>query len=134
MANKKTKTAIPFEGWEHPHFVAVPSNFFDFHLSDFKSLAELKVLLYLFRRTLGFGRQEDDISISQMVNGLRSQEGRILDKGTGLGKRSVLMAIRSLLKRGMIEKRINESNEKGHLPSTYKLRMRQSQLDLPLGD
>nr|MDP9472985.1 replication protein [Chloroflexota bacterium] len=48
--------------------------------------AELRVLLYIVRRTFGFKREADAISLSQMVSGITTREGQVLDRGTGLSK------------------------------------------------
>ena len=38
----------------------------------------------------------DNIALSQMLNGIRTQDGRQLDSGVGLTKKTLLQAIRSL--------------------------------------
>jgi hypothetical protein len=49
---------------------------------------EWKVLLYLSRRTVGFGKPSDAISLAQFSGGIRTRAGRQLDEGTGLDRNS----------------------------------------------
>ena len=84
---------------------------------------ELKVLLYIIRRTFGFKKQSDDISLAQMVEGIVTKEGNILDRGTGLSKKTVMAALRSLKDKNLIEAREIETEEKGNLPTSYRLKM-----------
>jgi DNA-binding transcriptional ArsR family regulator len=58
--------------------------------------AELKVLLYVCRRTFGFKRDYDAISLVQISGGIKTRDGRVLDMGTGLSKRHVQRAIKRL--------------------------------------
>jgi hypothetical protein len=37
--------------------------------------AELKVVLYVARRTFGFGKESDNISLSQMAQGITKRDG-----------------------------------------------------------
>jgi len=48
--------------------------------------AEFKVLLYIARRTYGFGKDSDDISLNQLARGIRRRDGTSLDGGTGLSR------------------------------------------------
>ena len=65
--------------------------------------AELKVLLYIVRRTLGFRKHADAISLTQFVRGLRTRDGRVLDHGCGVRNRTNLIrALRDLEAKGLI--------------------------------
>ena len=76
----------------------MPDQLFD-ELLHRLSGAELKVLMYIIRRTFGFKKQSDDISLAQLVGGIKTKDGRILDRGTGLSKSSVVRALNSLEKK-----------------------------------
>jgi hypothetical protein len=52
--------------------------------------------MYIARRILGFKKQRDAISISQMVHGITKRTGEVLDKGTGLSRASAISAAKSL--------------------------------------
>src|SRR3954447_17661795 len=83
-------TAEPYEflGFSSPNTTPVPDVLFDELLLRLDN-AELRVLLYIIRRTYGFKRSSDDIAISQMVEGIRKKDGTVLDRGTGMSKGSV---------------------------------------------
>jgi hypothetical protein len=81
------------------------------------------VLLYICRRTFGFQKEHDRISLSQIAHGITTKTGRVLDHGTGLCKRQVINALKSLEKKNIIiitrsvdETGLNEVN-------TYSLNM-----------
>ncbi len=109
-----------FRGYAGPNYTQVPDELFDEQLPDLSG-AELKVLLYIMRRTFGFKRESDNISISQMLNGLSTRSGRQLDRGVGLSKKTLLLAIRSLEEQGIIMTERRRSVEKGDEPTTYRL-------------
>jgi phage replication O-like protein O len=83
-----------------PNFTQVPNLLFDELLSEL-SPSELKVLLYIFRRTYGFQKNGDKIATSQICHGIKN-DGHYLDKGTGLSNRAVIDALRALEKRKLI--------------------------------
>jgi len=65
--------------------------------------AELKVLLYIVRRTLGFRKSADAISLSQFLEGIVTRDGRVLDKGCGVKSRpNVVRALKALEDKGLI--------------------------------
>ncbi|MFH1263616.1 MAG: replication protein, partial [Pseudomonadota bacterium] len=93
----------PFTGFSVPTYTPVPDELFDQLMVDL-SLAELRVLLYICRRTFGFKKREDAIALSQMLGGIRRRDGVRLDRGVGLSRRALLPAIRSLVEHGVIVK------------------------------
>jgi hypothetical protein len=60
-----------FEGFGAPNTTPVPDVVFDVLAPDLGE-AELRVLLYIIRRTFGFKKAADTISLGQMVHVLRS--------------------------------------------------------------
>jgi len=65
--------------------------------------AELKVLLYIVRRTLGFRKGADAISLSQFLEGIVTRDGRVLDHGCGVKSRpNVVRALKGLEDKGLI--------------------------------
>ncbi len=65
--------------------------------------APLKVLLYITRRTRGFHRESDAISLDQFTGGIVTHDGRQLDRGCGVRSRTtVLKALAELERRGYI--------------------------------
>lgn len=85
-----------------PNFTQIPNTILD-ELLSVLSESELKVLLYICRRTYGFHKQSDRISTSQLMNGIRDKDGVHLDTGTGLSNKSILDSIKSLEKLGIIK-------------------------------
>src|SRR5215207_7056582 len=112
-----------FRGFRSPSYTMVPDELFDELLPDLSG-AELKVLLFVVRRTFGFKRESDNISLSQMLNGLRTRDGRILDRGVGLSKKTLLQAIKSLEEQNIILTQRRRSQEKGDEPTSYRLHVR----------
>ncbi len=111
-----------FIGFSSPRYTQVPDELFDELLSELSG-AELKVLMYVVRRTFGFKRDSDHISLSQMVNGIVKKDGVILDKGTGLAKDSVARATKSLVEKGILVRKLVTSPERGCEASEYSLRV-----------
>ena len=54
--------------------------------------AELLALLYVVRRTLGFKKATDSISYTQLLDGITTREGKVLDRGCGVKNRTTLAA------------------------------------------
>jgi|SRR5665811_861251 len=90
-----------FDGFANPNYTQVPDELFDL-LMPVLSDAELRVLLYIVRRTFGFKRDSDTISLSQMVSGITTKEGQVLDTGTGLSKSTVARGLKGLRDQGVI--------------------------------
>ena len=125
MANTSTSNHQPyhFPGFLSPNYTQVPDVVFD-ELLQILSGAELKVLLYIIRRTFGFKKASDDISLNQMLTGIVRKDGERLDSGCGIkNKTSLSQALQSLEKMGIIVKKRNTSPEKKDLPTTYSLRL-----------
>jgi hypothetical protein len=118
-----TTKPYEFAGFSSPNTTPVPDVLFDELLLRLDN-AELRVLLYIIRRTYGFKRSTDDIAISQMVDGIRKKDGTVLDRGTGMSKGSVTRGLRGLLEKGVIVARRNTSKERGFEPTTYALKFK----------
>jgi phage replication O-like protein O len=116
----KNLSKPPFQGFRFPNTTPVPDELFDDLLADLSG-AELKVLLYICRRTFGFKKESDTISISQMTDGIQKKDGERLDRGTGLSKDSVARAVKGLEEKGVILRTRRRSETKGDEPTTYQL-------------
>lgn len=113
-----------FIGFASPRYTQVPDELFDDLLPDLTG-AELKVLMYVIRRTFGFKRDSDHISLSQMVQGITRKDGSVLDRGTGLTKESVIKAARTLVDKGILVRTRVTSVDKGFESTEYSLRIAQ---------
>lgn len=109
-----------FPGFISPFYTQVPDVVFD-ELLPILSGAELKVLMYIMRRTFGFKKNRDNISLSQMVNGIKTKDGQVLDSGTGLGKSSVTRSLTGLEKKNIITRKRRSNDKKGYEATTYGL-------------
>jgi hypothetical protein len=89
------------QGFLRPTTTPTPDELFDVWLPRLSG-AELKVLLYIVRRTFGFKKDADAISLSQICKGITTRDGRVLDRGTGLTKTSAYKAVQRLEALGLI--------------------------------
>jgi phage replication O-like protein O len=114
-----------FLGFQFPTTTPVPDEVFDVLMPQLSG-AELKVLLYICRRTFGFKKESDTISLHQIATGIKTRDGRVLDGGTGLCKRHVQRALKVLEKKNIIKvtRKVDETglNE----VNTYTLNMRET--------
>jgi phage replication O-like protein O len=118
-----TANQAAFPGFQFPNTTQIPNEVFD-ALMPHLSGGELKVLLYICRRTFGFRKDKDSISLTQIAHGITTKAGRVLDQGTGLSKRQVQRALRVLESRKVIlvERRVDETGL--HEINTYRLNVR----------
>ncbi len=115
-----------FDGFEPANTVPVPDVLFD-ELLSVLSGAEIKVMLYIIRRTLGFKKSTDAISLTQFEKGIVTKDNHVLDKGCGLSRETICKALDSLEKRGCIksQKSSNSKNEKAI--NVYSIRFKGDQ-------
>ncbi len=77
------------------------------------NLPELRCLLYICRRTWGFRKEWDAISVDQFVSGVKTKDGKQIDNGVGFSETYVRATLKKLEGRGLIE--VNRRNTKAHL-------------------
>jgi len=119
---KAAQEKLRFSGFISPRYTQVPDELFD-DLMSHLSGAELKVLLYIIRRTFGFKKDVDHISLNQICKGITTRDGEVLDKGTGLSQQSVITALKGLLQKNAIVSKRRSSKEKGYESTTYSLHL-----------
>ncbi len=117
---RRQKEDWQFTGFSFPNYTPIPDQVFD-ELLTVLSGAELKVLLYICRRTFGFKQRSDNISLSQMLKGIVTKEGKRLDHGVGLSKPTLLKSLRSLKEKNIILTERRKSEERGDEPTSYEL-------------
>ena len=117
---RNNKAATQFPGFSFPTTTPVPDQVFNELLSILTG-AELKVLLYICRRTFGFRKDRDKISLDQLVNGIRKKNGKVLDSGTGLSRPTVIRSLNSLARKNVIIRKKNQSPKRGSEPTTFSL-------------
>ena len=91
-----------FQGFHSPTTTPIPDQLFDEVMNRLTG-AELKVVLYICRRTFGFKKASDTISLNQIASGITTKSGKVLDGGTGLSKRHVQRALKTLEEQKIIK-------------------------------
>ena len=91
-----------FQGFRSPTTTPIPDELFDGVMHRLTG-AELKVVLYICRRTFGFKKHSDAISLNQVASGITTKSGKVLDGGTGLSKRHVQRALKTLEEKKIIK-------------------------------
>jgi hypothetical protein len=119
----KTKRDFHYDGFSTPNGTLVPDDVFDVLLPELRE-SELRVLLYIIRRTFGFKKDSDSISLSQMVGGIRTRDGRVLDRGTGMTRRGVLKGVAGLNDKGVIRVERGFSANGANKINAYSLRFK----------
>jgi hypothetical protein len=115
-----------FEGFKLPNTTPVPDILFDELLSELTG-NELKVLLYIIRRTYGFGKNADAISLSQFRRGITTKDEKVLDKGCGIEhNRTILVALRALEAKGYIISKKRQTSARDADTTIYRLHFKDS--------
>lgn len=109
-----------FHGFTLPTTTPIPDQLIDDWLPQLSG-AEVKVVLYICRRTLGFQKISDNISLQQLLSGLVKKNGERLDYGTGLSKPTLLKTLRDLQDKGIIATVHRSSTERGDEATNYRL-------------
>ncbi len=115
-----------YEGFSGPNGTIVPDDVFDVLAPRLKE-SELRVLLYIVRRTFGFGKSADAISLRQLTDGIQTRDGRTLDYGTGMSRKAVVAGVRGLVEKGIITVHRHTSERGDQSVNVYRLRFRDSQ-------
>jgi phage replication O-like protein O len=118
-----TENQATFPSFQFPNTTQIPNEVFDTLLPQLSG-GELKVLLYICRRTFGFRKDSDSISLTQISKGITTKAGKVLDQGTGLSKRQVQRALRVLENRKVILVKRNVDETGLHEINTYRLNVR----------
>jgi hypothetical protein len=119
---------LVWAGFTAPQYTQVPDALFDV-LLPYLSEAELRVLLYLIRRTFGFKKAGDAVSLGQIVEGITRADGTRQDWGAGVSKHGALLGLKGLTEKGIIAAERRQSVDRGHEPTFYTVLM---QADAPL--
>lgn len=104
--------------YEKPNYTQAPNAFFDEHLGDIKSLAELKVSLVVFRNTIGWHEDSVDMTLSELM------------KATKMCRPSVMEGVSLALQRGTIirHKKGRSFTYEGNITSVKNVNRSQRQL------
>jgi hypothetical protein len=117
-----TRTSAPaFRGFRSASYTMFRDERIEELLADLSG-AELKVLLFVVRRTFGFKRGRDRTCLEQMVHSVTAREGQLLHRGDGLSNPTLLGALRSLQAKGVPLAERHRFAAKGDEPTGYALR------------
>src|SRR4051812_19113314 len=112
-----------FGGFDPPYYTPVPDAVFD-ELLPHLSGNEVKVLLYIIRRTFGFKKERDAISLAQITSGIIRRDGTRQDQGAGVSRAGAAEAIKGLLAKRIILAERQQARDGGDAPTVYALRFR----------
>src|SRR4051794_24347444 len=84
-------------------FTAIPNHFLD-QIAPILSPSELRLMIYIYRHTLGFHKRTDRMSYDQFINGIVTHDQRRLDAGAGVSRGSLVAALAGLEKKGLIKR------------------------------
>jgi len=116
-----SKDDFGFNGFEPSNTTPVPDILFDELLSTLSG-TELKVLLYIIRRTAGFKKTTDAISLSQFQYGITTKDGRQLDKGCGVSDRkAIIKALKSLEEKRCITSEKSKTVNRDNATTVYRI-------------
>ena len=116
-----------FKGFSRPNTTPTPDEVFDIFMTQLTH-AELKVLLYIIRRTYGFQKDSDSISLGQISSGIvirrGERKGERLDSGAGIDKRTAPRIVKSLEEKGLIIVGRERTKDGYNEVNVYKLRFK----------
>jgi hypothetical protein len=119
-----SKDDFIFEGFDPANTTPVPDVFFDVLLPRLNE-AQIKVMMYIIRRTLGFKKSSDAISLKQFRHGITTRDGRQLDQGCGLKNfTTITKALQSLEEMGCIESEKKKTTNGDSATTVYRVRFR----------
>ncbi len=118
------KEPFIYEGFSSPNTTPTPNDVYDI-LAPQLTEAELRVLLYVIRRTFGFQKNSDAISTAQMANGITTRDGRQLDYGTGMSKSAVWRGCKGLVEKGILIVEQRQSEQGDSDVNVYSLHFRE---------
>ncbi len=89
-------------GFRRPTTTPTPDELFDHWLSRLSG-PQVRALLYIIRRTLGFKKKADEISLDQFLYGISSDDD-VIDEGCGVrNRRTLTAALEGLAKLGLVD-------------------------------
>lgn len=123
--SKKSDEEFVFGGFEPANTTPVPDVLFDELLTKLTG-TELKILLYIIRRTWGFKKDADAISLSQFQKGIITKDGRVLDRGSGISDRkTILTTLSSLEAKGCIQIERSKTASGDNDTSIYRINFKE---------
>ena len=126
MQQEKVTQEFSFCGFVPPvsNYFRMPNEWINI-CADINNLAELKIVQYVLRHTLGY--QEYDgtpkkITVDEFMHGKKRKDGSRIDKGTGLSKPSVIQGLKYAIEHGYLTCDTDET-DKARITKSYALKM-----------
>lgn len=108
MPHNITENTHSQQGVTAPNFTQIPNVFLDYWMAHLSG-GEFKVLAAISRRTFGWHKTKDKISLSQIM------------KATGMSRRGVIKSIALLEEKKLVICTRNQSDEHGCTANTYQI-------------
>ena len=94
--------------------------------------SEFKVLWYILRRTYGWQKDRDKVSLTQFEKGIFSKKkSEWVDRGTGLSRQSIINALEVLVEKGFIRKTKGKINSYEVVKKLDQLSQKNRQVSSP---
>lgn len=131
---KKEKPVFPGFNTTFKGYSQLPNDWLDEITSQIDNVAELKIVLYVYRHTWGFQKKSDNpdepakhdeikkLTTDEFMHGRKKSDGTRMDRGTGLSKHSVIDGTRNAIKHGYILEEVDD-RDKGRVIKSYALKM-----------
>lgn len=116
-------STFQFAGFSAPGYTQVPDEFFDVCLAHLSG-AETKVMCYLLRRTFGWKKDSDAVSLSQITDGIVRRDGTTLDAGAGVSRETASNALKGLEQKGLIQRERTVRPDGGTGTTVYRIHFR----------
>ena len=127
IENSKTPTAenFKFEGFLLPTFTPIPDDVYDIFPHVLSHRAYL-IVRYVCRHTFGWKKRVDQISLTQMMNGIVSREGERVDYGCGIKRKaSIVKGIKEAEELGILVVERRKKDSGANATTTYGLKFRE---------
>lgn len=113
------KNQPAFNGFTPPNYTQIPNEIFDLWMCKL-SPAEFKVLLCICRKTFGWHKQRDSISLKQV------------EKMTGLGRSGIVIHLKNLVELRLIEKLKSKTEDGDDAANQYVVNVNSIGVGSPL--
>jgi len=130
------ETVFPGFNLSFKGYSQLPNEWLD-EIMQIDNVAEMKVVLYIYRHTWGFQEKKNSpdepakhdeikaITTDEFMHGRKKADGTRMDRGTGLSNRSVIDGLRNAVKHGYILETVNDK-DKGRVVKSYALNILKS--------
>lgn len=134
---KKERPVFPGFNTSFKGFSQLPNEWLDEIISQIDNVAELKVVLYIYRHTWGFQEKKTSpdepakhdevkqITTDEFAHGRKRKDGSRMDNGTGLGLTAVKDGVAKAIKHGYIFCEVDDS-DRARIKKFYGLKMQNS--------